>query len=405
LASFAYKAIDSAGTQRAGTIEADSETIALSRLREQGWTPLTVGKSKRGPLQSDLKIPGISDRIKLKDIAVGSRQLATMIDAGLPLLRALTVMAEQTESKPLAAVWDLVRADVQAGSSFSQALGKHPKAFSPLYVAVVRAGEAGGSLDNVLLRLADTLEKQVNLRNKVRSAMTYPVMVAIMVFLIMNAILIFIVPTFKQLYDDLGGILPVPTRMLLFASDMTRRFFPVFIVLLVVGVFALRRYIQTENGRKQWDKFKLKVPIFGELFRKVAMSRFAQTLAILLRAGVPVLQSLEITKDTVGNKIVGRALDDVETSVREGSSIARPLLKHPVFPPMVTQMLAVGEETGAVDTMLEKVADFYDAEVDATVSALTSLIEPILIVILGAVVGGILISLYLPMFRLVDLIQ
>ena len=405
MAEYTYRALDQAGGARTGVIDADTEAAAIARLREQGWVPLKLDAPKGMNLKMDIRIPGITDRIKLKEVAVASRQLATMIDAGLPLMRALSVLAEQTENKNLSAVWEAVRTDVQAGASFSGALAKHPKAFTPLYVAVIRAGEAGGSLDIVLLRLADTLEKQVELRNKVRSAMTYPVMVALMVFLILTAILVFIVPTFKQLYTDLGGSLPPPTKLLLFLSDVTRKFFPFFAPALGLFAYLFRRYINTEKGRRQWDVFKLRVPIFGELFRKVAIARMSRTLGTLLRSGVPVLQSLEITKDTTGNRVVQEALEDVETAVRQGESLARPLLKHKVMPPMVVQMLAVGEETGAVDTMLEKVATFYDSEVEATVNALTSLIEPILIVILGVVVGGILISLYLPMFKLVDLIQ
>jgi type IV pilus assembly protein PilC len=406
LAEYSYKALDDHGQARTGVLEADTEGLAVSRLREQGWTPLKVEAPGVGmKFKADIRIPGLSDRISLKDVAVGSRQLATMIDAGLPLMRAISVLAEQTENKALSQVWEAVRGDVQAGMSFSGALAKHPKAFNTLYVAVIRAGETGGSLDQVLLRLADTLEKQVNLRNKIRSAMTYPIMVAIMVVVILSAILLFIIPTFKGLYADLGGTLPVPTRFLLAASDAFRRFILFIIPAVGVGIYALKRYINTEKGRHQFDRFKLKIPIFGELFRKVAMSRMSRTLGTLMRSGVPVLQSLQITKETVGNRIVADAVEDVESSVRQGESLARPLARHKVIPPMVTQMLAVGEETGAVDTMLEKVADFYDAEVDATVDALTSLIEPLLIVFLGAVVGGILISLYLPMFKIVDLIQ
>jgi type IV pilus assembly protein PilC len=405
LAEYAYRALDNQGGARTGVIDAETEAHAIARLREQGWVPLELQDKKQKGLKMELKIPFLSDRISLKDVAVSSRQLATMIDAGLPLMRSLSVLAEQTESSALAKTWEAVRADVQAGASFSGALAKHPKAFTVLYVAVIRAGEAGGALDTCLLRLSDTLEKQVELRNKVRSAMTYPIMVAIMVFVILTAILIFIVPTFKQLYVDLGGTLPVPTRVLIFLSDVMRKFFLFVMLGAGVGIFLLRRYIKTDQGRRVWDAFKLKVPIFGELFRKVAMSRFSRTLGTLLRSGVPVLQSLEITKETAGNRIVAEAIEDVESSVRQGESLARPLLRHKVIPPMVVQMLAVGEETGAVDTMLEKVANFYDSEVETTVDALTSLIEPILIVILGAVVGGILISLYLPMFKLVDLIQ
>jgi type IV pilus assembly protein PilC len=406
LAEYSYRALDDRGQARTGVLEAETESLVVNRLREQGWVPLKV--DERGvahKFKADLRIPGLTDRINLKEIAVSSRQLATMIDAGLPLMRALSVLAEQTENKALSEIWEAVRSDVQAGMSFSGALAKHPKAFNTLYVAVIRAGETGGSLDLVLLRLADTLEKQVDLRNKIRSAMTYPVMVAIMVVLILSAILLFIIPTFKSLYADLGGTLPLPTRFLLACSDIMRRFLPFILPAAGVGLFFLKRYIDTDKGRHQWDAFKLKIPIFGELFRKTAMSRMSRTLGTLLKSGVPVLQSLQITKETTGNRIVADAIEDVENSVRQGESLARPLGRHKVVPPMVTQMLAVGEETGAVDTMLEKVADFYDSEVDATVDALTSLIEPILIVFLGAVVGGILISLYLPMFKIVDLIQ
>jgi type IV pilus assembly protein PilC len=405
LAEYAYRALDAQGDARVGTIEADTESVAIARLREQGWVPLKLDSPRSGLLRSDLKIPFLSDRISLKDVAVGSRQLATMIDAGLPLMRSLSVLAEQTESPALSRTWEEVRGDVESGSSFSNALAKHPKAFTPLYVAVIRAGEAGGALDEVLLRLADTLEKQVNLRNKIRSAMTYPIMVAFMVFAILIGILVFIVPTFKSLYADLSGTLPFPTQVLIAASSGVRRFLPLLIPAVALLGWGLKRYIETEGGRRSWDAFKLRIPIFGELFRKVAMSRMSRTLGTLLRSGVPVLQSLEITRETTGNRIVGEAIEEVESAVRQGESLARPLTRHAVVPPMVVQMLAVGEETGAVDTMLEKVSNFYDAEVDATVDALTSLIEPILIVVLGAVVGGILISLYLPMFKLVDLIQ
>ncbi len=405
MAEYGYRALDDKGVSRTGVLDADSEGGAVARLREQGWTPLHLEVEKGGGLKTEIKIPFLSDRISLKDIAVSSRQLSTMIDAGLPLMRSLSVLAEQTTSKPLARTWVEIRDDVQAGSSFSGALAKHPKAFSPLYVAVVKAGEAGGALDVVLLRLSDTLEKQVGLRNKIRSAMTYPVMVAILVFVIVLAMLLFIVPTFKQLYSDLGGTLPLQTRVLLFLSDVLRKYFAFVLPLMGVAAYAFKRYINTDSGRRVWDRFKLRIPIFGELFRKVAMSRMSRTLGTLLKSGVPVLQSLQITRETTGNRMVTEAVEDVEVSVRQGDSLARPLSRHKVIPPMVTNMLAVGEETGNVDTMLEKVADFYDSEVDATVDALTSLIEPILIVILGVVVGGILISLYLPMFKLVELIQ
>lgn len=402
---YAYRVRDPQGRSVTGVMERENQALVISALRTQGYVPISVEEKKGGGLQTEIKIPGVGNRVKLKDIAVSSRQLATMINAGLPLLRAVTVLAEQTESKALAKIWGEVRVDIETGSSFSQALSKHPKAFNTLYVSMVRAGEAGGVLDTVLLRIADTLEAQVELRNKVKSAMTYPVMVGCLVFLILIAILLFVVPTFQQLYADLGGTLPLPTRVLLALSTVVKKGLPFVLAAMAGAAFGMRRYILTDRGRTQFDYLKLKMPIFGELFRKIAMSRFSRTLGVLLKSGVPVLQSLEITQDTVLNKIVANALVDVENSVREGESLARPLDRHKVFPPMVVQMLAVGEETGAVDTMLEKVADFYDSEVEATIEGLTSLIEPLLIAVLGGVVGGILISLYMPMFRIINLIR
>lgn len=402
---YSYTVRDREGRSLTGTMSGDSQAAVIAKLRDQRFTPVAVEEKRTAALATEIKIPGLSDRVKLKDIAVSSRQLATMINAGLPLLRALTVLTEQTESKPLAKIWGECRVDVETGSSFSASLAKHPKAFNDLYVSMVRAGEAGGVLDDVLLRIADTLEAQVELRQKVKSAMTYPVMVAALVFLILVAILLFVVPTFESLYKDLGGTLPLPTRILLALSKIMKSFFPIVVLAIVAGAFGLRRYVATEGGRTQFDIVKLRVPIFGQLFRKVAMSRFARTLGVLLKSGVPVLQSLEITQDTVQNKVVANALKDVENAVKEGETLSKPLERHAVFPPMVVQMLAVGEETGAVDTMLEKVADFYDSEVAATVEGLTALIEPLLIATLGGVVGGILISLYLPMFRIINLIQ
>lgn len=392
------------GTASTTAIEAETRDAVVRALREKNYFPISIEEAGTG-FQSEIKIPGFGGKVKLKDVAVSARQLATMIGAGLPLLRALTILTEQTEVKALAKVWGACRLDVETGSSFSASLAKHPKVFNELFVSMVKAGEAGGVLDDVLLRIADTLEAQVALRNKVKSAMTYPVMVGILVFIILTAILLFVVPTFESLYKDLGGTLPLPTRILLVLSKIMKKFFP----LVIAGFFVLgilfRRYIKTDAGRKQFDYVKLKLPVFGPLFQKIAMTRFARTFGVLLDSGVPVLQCLEITKDTVQNRIVGDALIEVQTAVREGEPIARPLERHAVFPPMVVQMLAVGEETGAIGQMLEKVADFYDSEVTATVEALTSLIEPLLIAVLGGVVGGILISLYLPMFRIINLIK
>jgi type IV pilus assembly protein PilC len=282
---------------------------------------------------------------------------------------------------------------------------RHPKAFKDLYVAMIKAGETGGVLDNVLLRLADNIEKEVELRRKVKSAMTYPVVVVLLVMLILSAMLLFVVPQFESIYAQLGGSLPLPTRILLSVSNALRTYWYVFLLFIFGTAFALRRYKKTDRGRAQVDAVKLKIPVFGGLFHKTALARFSSTLGMLLRSGVPILQALEIVADTVNNKVISKAVDDVQEAVRQGESMARPLSKHRVFPPMVVQMLAVGEETGAVDTMLDKVAEFYNSEVSASVDALTSLIEPLMIAIIGGAVGAAVIALYMPMFNIIKLIQ
>jgi type IV pilus assembly protein PilC len=341
----------------------------------------------------------------MKDLSVFSRQFATMVNSGLPILRALSILSEQTENSQLKKVLAQVRIDVEQGSSLSGAMSKHTRAFSDLYVAMVRAGEAGGVLDNVLVRLADNMEKDVELRRKIKSAMAYPAAVVSLVTLILTAMLLFVVPQFKSIYAQLGGQLPLPTRILLGVSDAVRTKWWLFLVVIIGIVFAFRRYKATPAGRATVDAFKLRIPIFGPLFHKTALARFSSTLGMLLRSGVPILQALDIVSETVGNRVISKAVADVQGSVREGESIAKPLAKHPVFPPMVVQMLAVGEETGAVDVMLDKVADFYNSEVSAAVDALTSLIEPLLIAIIGGAVGAAVISLYMPMFNIINLVK
>jgi type IV pilus assembly protein PilC len=402
--SFAYQVRDRAGKVQTGTLEADSATALAARFRQQGLIPVSItSKGKRA--RRELPLPWKRRKVKLKDLAVFSRQFATMVNSGLALLRALNILAEQTESKELARVVGEVRDSIQAGASLSAALSEHPKVFDRLYVSMVRSGETGGVLDQVLLRLAETIENKVALRQKVKSAMTYPVVVFIMVLLILAAILIFVVPMFETLYRELGGALPLPTRILLAVSDAVVRFWYIFLAIGIGAGIGLRRYIATERGRYQLDVLLLKMPIFGPLFHKVALTRFSRTLSVLLRSGVPILQSLEIVSETVGNGVLAKAIVHVQKSVKEGESIAKPLESHEVFPPMVVQMMAVGEETGALDTMLDKIAEFYEQEVEATVEALTSLIEPIMIAIMGAAVGAIVVALYMPMFNIVNLIK
>ncbi|MDP9342462.1 MAG: type II secretion system F family protein [Actinomycetota bacterium] len=400
--TYAYRVRDGKGKLVSGSLVGDNEQVVMSKLREMGYVPISVSEKKAG-LNVEIQLrPG---HVKPKELSVFSRQFATMVNSGLPILRALAILSDQTESKNLAKVITEVRIDVERGSSLSGAMAKHPKAFNNLYTAMIRAGETGGVLDSVLLRLADNMEREVELRQRIKSAMTYPVVVLCMVTLIMMAMLLFIVPQFKNIYATLGGQLPIPTRLLLGISNLVRTYWYMWVVATVVGVILFRRYKKTPHGRAQLDALKLKVPVFGGLFHKSALSRFAGTLSILLRSGVPILQSLDIVTETVNNAVLSRAVGDIQGSVKEGESIAGPLSKHGVFPPMVVQMLAVGEETGAVDTMLEKVAQFYDNEVAATVDALTSLIEPLMIAVIGGAVGLAVIALYLPMFNVINLIK
>ena len=401
--TYQYKVRDKQGKVQQGELEADSTALVANKLRQMGYVPIAIDKKKGSAAKKEFHIR--KPRAKLKDLAVFSRQFAVMIDSGLSLLRALSILEEQTENKALAEVLHEVRLDVEKGSALSAALGRHPKVFNKLYVSMVRAGETGGVLDSVLLQLADTIEKQVELRQKVRSAMTYPVAVLCLVLLIVTAMLLFIVPTFKDLYADLGGTLPLPTRVLLAISAILKKWFPIVIAAQVAAAWAFKRWITTEKGRSAWDVFKLKVPVFGKLVHKTALVRFSRTLASLLRAGVPILESLDITSDTVGNVVMRRAIVDVQGAVQTGESMAAPLAKHAIFPPMVVQMIAVGEETGAVDTMLDKIGAFYEQEVEATVDALTSLLEPILIVVMGGAVGGMVVALYMPMFNIIKLIK
>jgi type IV pilus assembly protein PilC len=402
--TYTYKVRDRAGKLLEGSLEADSTTLVANKLRQMGYVPIAIDKKDTGGLNTEIKLPG-SNRIKLKDVAIFSRQFATMINSGLSLLRALYILADQTENKALAVVVNDVRQDVEKGMSLSQAMAKHPKAFNRLYISMVRAGETGGVLDGVLLRVADTIEKAVELKRKIKSAMTYPVVVFGLVLMIVTAMLIFVVPMFKNLYGELGGTLPFPTRMLIGVSTIFTKFFPVVVVLIVAGTFGFKKWIQGESGRAKFDIIKLKMPIFGKLVHKTALTRFARTLSVLLRSGVPILESLEITSETVSNSVMSKAIKDTQTAVKSGESIAKPLSTHPTFPPMVVQMMAVGEETGALDEMLDKVADFYDQEVEATVNALTSLLEPLLIVVMGSAVGGMVVALYMPMFNIINLIK
>jgi type IV pilus assembly protein PilC len=402
--TYAYKVRDRSGKILSGSLDADNTALVANRLRQMGYVPISIDKKGGQGVKADVAIPGLSNRVKLSEIAVFSRQFATMINSGLTLLRSLSILSAQTTNKYFSGVIDQVRSDIESGSSLSQALGRHPKQFNRLFVAMVRAGETGGSLDRTLLELSRMIEKQVELRGKIRSAMTYPIVVLALVLCILAAMLLFIVPIFKKMYSSLGGKLPAPTLLLVDISNIAVHGFPFVILAAIAGVFAYRKWVKTPAGRSTRDRLVLRVPIFGSLVRKTAMARFSNTLSTLLSSGVPVLESLEITSDTVGNVVVANGVHAIMEGAKRGEPLTRPLQDHPVFPPMVTQMMAVGEETGAIDDLLKKVSDFFEQEVQRTVEALTSLIEPLLIVVLGGAVGSMVIALYLPMFDIIKLV-
>jgi len=402
--AYKYTVRDSAGKSRSGTLEAANPQAVAAKLRAMGYAPVSITSAEGISLQTEISIPGLGKKVGLKDLSIFSRQFATMISSGLSLIRALNILAEQSDNPELRKIIGQVRSDVEAGRSLSQALSEH-EAFPKLYIAMVRAGETAGMLDTVLLRVAQTLESDLALRRKIKSAMTYPVVVLIMAVVLTAAMLIFIVPTFVGMFEQLGGELPLPTKLLLLLSSAVTTFWWAILLLPIAGWKTFTTLRKKPGPRFQFDRLKLKVPVFGNLFHKVALSRFARNFGSLLKAGVPILTALEITADTVNNGVIGNAVNDVKASVKDGESIAAPLSTHDVFPPMVVQMIAVGEETGMIDTMLEKIADFYDDEVTALTESLTAMLEPLMIAVLGSIVGGMVIALYMPMFGIFDLIQ
>ncbi len=402
--TFAYRVRTREGKITEGTMEADSNTVVAQRLRAQNMIPIEIKQQSGGmSLKREFALP---QKVKLKDLAIFSRQFATMIASGLSLLRSLNILAEQTENKTLAKTITAVRDEVESGTSLSSAMSKHPKVFKSLFISLVKAGETGGQLDEVLLRVADSFEKDYKLRQKIKAAMTYPVVVFMIAIVLVTIMLIFIVPTFAAMFTSLGGELPLPTKILLFLSEKAIIIIPIVVVVSITSFILYKRTrASSEPFTYRTDKIKLKVPVFGHLFTLIAISRFSRTLALLMRSGVPVLQALEITSDAAGNRVVGRAALDVRDSVREGESISGPLKNHPVFPPMVVQMIAVGEDTGQVDDMLDKIAEFYEQETESTTESLTALLEPLMIAVLGGLVGSMVIALYMPMFKIFDLIK
>jgi type IV pilus assembly protein PilC len=403
--TFQYSVRDRAGKLVTGKIDADSPAAVAQKLKSMGYAPVSISKSGGGGMSAEISLPKLGAKVKLKDLAVFSRQFATMINSGLSLLRSLTILEEQTESKELAKTLTEVRQDVETGQSLSAALGKHPRIFPPLMVNMTRAGEIGGFLDSVMLQIAQNYEAEVKLRGKVKSAMTYPVVVFCIAILAVVGMLLFIVPVFAGMFKTLGGELPAPTRILVLLSTILKFGFPFIFAGLIGGLITWQRIKHREGVHRFIDPLKLKTPVFGQLFQKIALSRFARNLGTMLSSGVPILQSLDIVAETTGNTVVGDAVRDVQDSVRNGESLTGPLSHHPVFPPMVVQMLAVGEDTGALDAMLHKVSEFYDQEVEATTEALTALIEPLMIAVLGGIIGSMIIALYMPIFKIFDLIK
>lgn len=398
--TFAYTGRDSSGKVVKGRVDAAGEASVVSRLRTMGIAPISIQQVTGGTgLNRDISLGGVFDKkVTIKDLAVMSRQLATMIGAGLPLLKALNILADQSENPKLASTLDEVRSGVEEGSTFSDSLAKHPRIFPPIFVNLVRAGEVGGFLETSLESIAKNYEKEVELKATIKSALTYPVVVLVMALLAVVGMILFIVPVFEDLFADLGGTLPLPTQILVIISQNMVWLGPLVIVATIVGTIWWRANRHTPKFRSVFEPALLKMPVFGELFKKIAIARFTRNFGTMIGAGVPILQALSIVGSTSGNWQIEQAVQSVQDSVRQGRSIAAPLATEPIFPTMVTQMIAVGEDSGALETMLEKISDFYDSEVQSTTEALTSLIEPLMIAFLGVILGGMIVALYLPIF-------
>ncbi len=400
--TFVYKVRDGKGNLINGQIDGDGTAMVAGKLRQMGY--VVIDLKEKSLAQKDITLP-FSNRIKTKDLTVFSRQFATMIGAGLSITRCLAILEEQTEQKALKKIIGEVLQDVEQGKALSDAMAKHPKAFPPIYINLVRAGETGGVLDTVLHRVAEHFEKEGSIKGKIKSAMAYPIAMFVFSILITFALITFVVPVFVDMFKNLGGDLPLPTKILLWMSSSIRSYWYILIPAVFGLGYGLRYYSGTVDGRSRLDRFKLNLPIFGGLIRKMAVSRFSRTLGTLMASGVPILQALDIVADSSGNTVVAGAVKNARVSIKEGETISKPLSEEKVFPPMVVQMIAVGEETGALDSMLAKIADFYDDEVSSMVDALTSIIEPLMILVMGGIVGAIIVSLYMPMFQIINLIK
>jgi type IV pilus assembly protein PilC len=404
MATYAFKALDLSGAPSKGEMEAGDKQAVAAQLRSKGLIVVDIEEqtpASAGDLLARFK------KVKSDDLVIATRQLSTMVNSGMSLLRSLYVIEEQTESDKLREIWIEVRKDVEAGLSLSDSLAKHPDVFNDLYVAMVQAGESGGILDSTLVRVATQLEKDAALRRQIKAAMIYPAMIGGFAFVVLFALVAFLVPVFETIFKDFGGDLPAITKFTVWLSHMfTQRWYVMFGTFFLV-VWLFRKWKATERGRMQWDRLKLKFPMkIGTIVQKVALARFSRTFSGLIAAGVPMLEAIDITGKTSGNKVVEKAMDEVRESVKKGGSLTEPMTRVPeAFPVMVTQMIGVGEETGALETMMTKVADFYEEQVEAAVKALTSILEPVMIVVVGAIVGFIVIAMYLPMFKVYDSIK
>jgi type IV pilus assembly protein PilC len=400
--TFVFKAMDLAGVPAQGEVEAESKQDVANQLKERGLVVIDIGTKYRS---KELNVE-LFARVKPKDLAIASRQLATMVTSGMPILRALYVLETQTDSKLLAGTLADVRKDVEAGLLLSDSLARHPKVFGDLYVSMVRAGETGGVLEECLLRVADQLEKDAALRRQVRSAMVYPALIITFAVGVLLALVAFLIPVFEGVFKQFGGKLPALTQIMVDLSHLVTKQWYLLIVFLVGGIGFFLWVRKSKWARPRWDAFKLRIPMkIGDVVQKVAIARWSRTLSSLTSAGVPILQAIEITGKTAGNAVIERSMEDVITSVKAGGTIAEPLKSAKAFPPMVAQMVGVGEETGAVDSMLSKIADFYDSEVEAAVKALTSILEPVMIMFVGGIVGVIVVSMYLPLFNIYNQIK
>jgi type IV pilus assembly protein PilC len=402
MATYVFKAMDVTGAKAQGEVEAESKQAVGDQLKQRGLIVLDIA-DKHTSREINIKL---FDRVKPDDMTIMTRQLSTMVSSGMTILRALYVLEAQTESDKLREALVKVRKDVEAGIALSDAFERHPKIFGPLFVAMTRAGELGGVLDQALLRVANQLEKDAALRRQIKAAMAYPGVVISFALITLIALVTFLVPVFVGVFEEFGGDLPTITKFTVFLSEVMTGYWWAMIAGTIGAVYGFRKWKATDKGREQWDRFKLRLPMkIGDIVQKVALARWSRTLSALVSAGVPLLQALEITGKTAGNWVVEKAMADVIANVKAGGMISEPLKASPVFPSMVSHMVGVGEETGALDTMLEKIADFYEDQVDAAVKQLTSILEPVMIVIVGGMVGFIVISMYLPLFKVYDQIK